>query len=132
MRLNRRKTKRAGTFRSFFEGKVASALSRAGVPYRYEEDKIRFVQPSKNRLYNPDFSLPNGIILEAKGLFDADDRQKHLWIKEQFPTLDIRFVFQYPYNALYKGSKKSYADWCDKHGFKWCHGPAIPESWLNE
>lgn len=75
--------------------------------------------------------MKNGIIIEAKGLFDVKDRQKHLFIKEQYPDLDIRFVFQNPKNKLYSGSKTTYADWCDKYGFKWA-AKVIPASWFTE
>lgn len=75
--------------------------------------------------------MRNGIIIEAKGLFETKDRQKHLLIKKQYPHLDIRFVFQNPKNTLYKGSKTTYADWCDKNGFKWAT-KLIPATWFKE
>lgn len=75
--------------------------------------------------------MRNGIIIEAKGLFETKDRQKHLLIKKQYPHLDIRFVFQNPKNTLYKGSKTTYADWCDKYGFKWAT-KLIPATWFKE
>lgn len=81
--------------------------------------------------YTPDFVLPNGIIIEAKGLFEREDRQKHLLIKEQYPNLDIRFVFQNPKLKLYKGSKTTYGDWADKNGFLWSTRQ-IPDNWLRE
>lgn len=75
--------------------------------------------------------LPNGIIVEAKGLFETDDRQKHLLIKKQYPHLEIRFVFSNPNTKIYKGSKTSYADWCDKYGYKYAKG-FIPDAWLKD
>lgn len=81
--------------------------------------------------YTPDFVLANGIIVETKGRFITSDRQKHLMIKEQHPDLDIRFVFSNPNSKLYKGSKTTYADWCDKHGFKWAK-EEIPLEWIKE
>ena len=117
------------TFRSGFEKRVASSLKKEGVPYTYEDDVIRFVQPEKKRRYTPDFFLSNGVILEVKGRFTVADRNKHQWIKEQFPDLDLRFVFQQPFSKLYKGSKSTYASWADKQGIPWCKGPDIPQSW---
>ena len=75
--------------------------------------------------------LPNGIIIEGKGLFEAEDRKKHLLVKEQMPHLEIRFVFSNPTTNLYKGSKPSYADWCLKYGYKFAKG-YIPEEWLRD
>ncbi len=83
------------------------------------------------RLYKPDFVLNNGIIIEAKGWFKAKDRVKHLLIQEQYPELDIRFLFQNAYNVINKGSKTRYCDWCDKYGFKWTN-KEIPKKWLTE
>lgn len=122
----------AETFRSRFEGKVAQFLSTAGLPFTYEEEVIKFVQPAQNRRYTPDFVLSNGIILEVKGYLKPSDRQKHKWIKDQHPHLDIRFVFQNPYNKIYKGSKTRNCDWADKLGYPWCKGPNIPEQWLTQ
>lgn len=75
--------------------------------------------------------MRNGIIIEAKGLFETADRQKHLLIKKQYPHLDIRFIFQNPRNKIYKGSKTTYADWCKKHGFLYA-AKLIPASWFRE
>lgn len=75
--------------------------------------------------------MSNGVIIEAKGLFEVADRQKHLLIKKQYPHLDIRFVFQNPHNKIYKGSSTTYAKWCDKYGFKWARR-YIPAAWFKE
>ena len=87
--------------------------------------------PESVHKYTPDFILSNGIIIEAKGLFEPDDRKKHLLIKAQYPHLDIRFIFSNPRNKLYKGSKTTYADWCVKYGFKYA-SKTIPLSWFKE
>jgi hypothetical protein len=78
-----------------------------------------------------DFELPNGILIETKGRFKPADRTKHLLIKQQHPELDIRFVFSNSHNTLSKKSSTTYADWCDKHGFKWAD-KQIPRSWIDE
>ena len=63
------------------------------------------------------FILPNNLIIESKGRFTTADRKKHLKIKHQYPDIDIRFVFSSSRAKLYKGSKSTYADWCNKHKF---------------
>jgi len=83
------------------------------------------------RTYTPDFELPNGIIIESKGRFVAADRKKHLLVQRQFPELDIRFVFSNSKGKISKGSKTSYADWCDKHGYIYAD-KLIPEEWIKE
>tara|TARA_Y100000114_G_scaffold102520_1_gene95683 strand:- start:587 stop:859 length:273 start_codon:yes stop_codon:yes gene_type:complete len=79
--------------------------------------------------YTPDFILPNGVIIEAKGRWLGSDRTKHLAVRKNNPHIDIRFCFQNAYNKLTKKSKTTYAEWCDKNDFLWCH-QKIPKEWL--
>lgn len=125
------RTSKAHSFRSGLEARIAGQLEELGVAYEFEERKIKYLRPAQNATYTPDFELPNGIIIEAKGRFITKDRQKHLLIKDQFPELDIRFVFSNPHNKIGKGSKTSYADWCEKKGFLYAT-ETIPLSWINE
>lgn len=97
----------------------------------YEQSYLNYTIPESVHKYTPDFILSNGIIIEAKGLFEVNDRKKHLLIKKQYPHLDIRFVFQNPHNYLYKGAKSTYADWCHKYGFKYAT-KLIPDAWFTE
>lgn len=125
------RTSKTHSFRSGLEARIAGQLEELGVAYEFEERKIKYLRPAQNATYTPDFELPNGIIIEAKGRFITKDRQKHLLIKDQFPELDIRFVFSNPHNKIGKGSKTSYADWCEKKGFLYAT-ETIPLSWINE
>lgn len=106
---------------------VASALKRVGVAYSYESERYKY---TKEATYTPDFILPNGVIVEAKGYWTSSDRTKHLRVRECNPELDIRFCFQRASNTLNKTSKTTYGQWCDKHGFQWCEGQ-IPIEWTN-
>jgi len=117
-------------YRSGLEEKVAAQLDGLSVSYQYEKVKLKYVV-NETRTYTPDFLLPNGIIIESKGRFVAADRKKHLLVKQQHPDLDIRFVFSNSMAKINKGSKTTYGDWCDKHGFKYAD-KLIPEDWLNE
>lgn len=118
-------------WRSGLETKTAEDLTQRGVPFRYEEIKLRYAKPATNHKYTPDFVLPNGIIVETKGRFEVDDRQKHLLIKQQHPDVDIRFVFTRSKAPIRKGSKTTYADWCLKNGFQFAD-KAVPQAWLDE
>ena len=117
-------------FRSGLEKRVADALKSKGIPFTYEEEKIRYVKPARNAVYTPDFKIGN-IFIETKGRFMTADRQKHILIKEQRPDLDIRFVFSNPNQKISKTSKTTYAMWCDKHGFLYSK-ESIPHEWLKE
>lgn len=81
--------------------------------------------------YNPDFILPNGIIVEAKGKLDAASMRKMKAVKETHPELDIRFVFQCATNKLTKRSKMRYWQWAEREGFPWAEGD-IPVEWFKE
>ena len=115
-------------FRSGLEKNVDDFLHSTGVDYEYESTKVPYVLTCN---YTPDFVLKNGVMLEAKGHLSPDDRRKMLAVKKQHPELDIRFVFQAPYNKIYKGSRTTYAKWAEKHGFPWTHCKSIPDEWLN-
>ena len=118
-------------FRSGLEERVCEQLAFLNILDCYEIKKIPFVQPEKQRNYTPDFWLPNGIVVETKGIFTVQDRQKHLLVKEQYADLDLRFVFSNSKNKLRKGSKTTYGDWCNKYGFIFAD-QLIPEEWINE
>ena len=117
-------------FRSGLEVEISDYLKKLSVPFIYEGIKIEW-EDLAYRLYTPDFVLPNGIIIESKGFFTVADRRKHIEIQRQHPKLDIRFVFANENSKLRKGSKTSYAKWCEKNNFKFCHR-VIPEKWLKE
>lgn len=116
-------------YRSGLEERTAEYLRSLKVKFTYEKMKIKW--RSKHRIYTPDFVLDNGIIIETKGRFIPSDRSKHLRIREQHPDLDIRFVFSNPNARLYKGSKSTYASWCEKYGFKYAK-EKIPVEWIKE
>lgn len=123
--------KTAVAYRSGLEEKIAAQLEAAGIPVAFEQFKLKYVVPEREATYTPDFVLRNGIIVESKGIFDVEDRKKHLLIKEQHPELDIRFVFSSSRAKLYKGSKTTYAEWCEKNGFQFAD-KLIPVVWLKE
>ena len=118
-------------YRSGLEDTIADQLRHSKVDAVYEGYSIQYRIPESLHTYTPDFVLPNGIIIETKGVFDAADRKKHLLIQQQYPNLDIRFVFSNINAKIYKGSKTTHADWCRKHGFQYAH-KAVPASWLKE
>lgn len=125
----RQRALRAG-YRSGLEQDTAKFLKERGVKFTYEQFKIKWVDP-KTKTYTPDFVLENGIIIETKGRFISPDRAKHLAVRDQYPDLDIRFVFTNSRTKLYKGSKTTYGMWCDRYGFKYADR-VIPNAWLKE
>ena len=115
-------------YRSGLEDVISKDLKDRGVDFGYETVKINW-KLVENKTYTPDFILPNGIIIESKGRFILDDRKKHLKVREQNPKLDIRFVFSNSRNKIRKGSKTTYAMWCEKNNFLYAD-KRIPDEWI--
>ena len=82
----------------------------------YEKDKIKYVI---EHTYNPDWTVSDNVFIETKGIFDFEDRRKTLAVKKQHPHITVALVFQKPTAKIYKGSKTSYAEWCNKHNVIW-------------
>ncbi len=118
-------------YRSGFEHKVSDQLKENKIKFEYETTVIPYIKPETQHTYTIDFTLPNGILVETKGRWVAEDRKKHLLIKKQHPELDIRIVFMSGKTKIRKGSKTTYGDWCDKHKIPWAE-KQIPLDWFSE
>jgi hypothetical protein len=116
------------TYRSRLEERLARWLELNDHPFEYETLKLPYTLES---VYTPDFIIPNGVIIEAKGYFKPEDRRKMLAVRKAHPELDIRLVFQQPYNTLTKTSKTTYAAWADKYNFPWAAAHNIPDEWFH-
>ena len=114
-------------FRSKLEENIASLLEGLGVSYQYESEKLSYTIEHN---YTPDFVLPNYTYLEAKGYWSAEDRRKILNVKKSNPEIDLRMIFQAPYNTISKKSKTTYAKWCERHDIPWTSYHDIPIEWL--
>jgi len=119
--------KKTSKYRSGLEEQVANLLDGLGVTYEYESTRVPY---TIQHHYCPDFILPNHVLLETKGYWDAADRRKIKAVKKDNPELDLRMVFQAPFNKISKKSKTTYAMWCDKHDIPWTSFHNIPIEWL--
>lgn len=115
-------------FRSRLEARVAKWMDLNGLSYQFEPHKLSYTIESN---YIPDFVLPNGVALEVKGYLRPEDRRKLLAVRKAHPDLDLRLVFQSPFNTINKNSSTTYADWAEKQGFPWCNASSIPLSWFD-
>lgn len=118
-------------FRSGLEEKIIEDLKNAGVEPNYEAVKFDYIIPESHHIYTPDFPVCKNIVIETKGRWVVEDRQKMLLIMEQHPEVEFRMVFYNANQKIKKGSKTSYAMWCDKHGIKWAN-KSIPTEWMHE
>ena len=115
-------------FRSRFEFEFAQYLAKNKLNMNMKKislDTLYRLNPILPSFYLKDY----GFYLELKGNLDVTDRVKHLLVKEQNPTLDVRFIFPNSKKKIYKGSKTTYATWCDRHGFLYADN-RIPNIWL--
>ena len=120
--------------RSKLEENFEYLLNDLEVKYKYEDTKLTYIVPESKHTYLIDWSLPNNIYVETKGyLSDHKERSKYILIKEQYPNLDLRFVFM-DCNKLCGGAKYSHGTWATKQGFKYCSikDYEIIKEWLNE
>ena len=120
-------TTKTSKFKSKLEERIATLFVTLGVQYEYESEKISY---TIQHHYCPDFVLPNHVYLEAKGYWAPADRRKILAVKKDNPDMDLRMVFQAPYNKINKKSKTTYAMWCEKHDIPWTAYHDIPIDWL--
>jgi len=125
-------------YRSGLERDIAHFLKGKRVAFEFETIKVPFTQPAAERVYVPDFIIRKKgkvvCVIEAKGKLDSDGRKKLLWVKEQHPKLRVKLLFQYANNKIRKGSKTTYADWANKHGFEWAEfkSDGVPERWYKQ
>ena len=134
-------------YRSGLEKKFAKWLKSKRIQFQYESLKLKYMhsvfrglcqdcQSTKvaiPKIYTPDFTLNNGVIIELKGKFTSQMRTKMLEVIRDNPDLDIRMVFSKD-NWLTKSHKMRYSGWCKKnrikfHVMKDHRKPSIPISW---
>ena len=122
-------------WRSGLEENLAAFLRSQGVSFEYEMHRLAYLVPARTAKYTPDFYITTKsgkvIIVETKGRFLTADRQKMILVKQQYPDLDIRFVFSNENQRISKQSPTTYGKWCEKHGFPFA-SKVVPKEWLNE
>jgi len=116
MTIPKKKRPNDPNYRSKFEQTVGEFL---GTNAEHEPERISFIQPSKSRFYVPDFKTRGGVFIECKGKWDASDRIKHVWLREQHPDKRIAIVFQNSKVRLNKKSKTTYGEWATKNNIEW-------------
>ena len=107
----------------------ANNLEGRSIDAQYEVDTFTY-RVEETCKYTPDWTVKkkNGrmVYLEYKGVLDGKTRKKMKLVKKFNPKLDIRLIFEKASNKIYKGSKTTYGEWADLHGFKWTDN-TLPE-----
>lgn len=113
--------------RSKFEDKCAEVLEPVG--FAYEPFKFEYTIVKS---YTPDFVYfdrytQKRFLVEAKGWFRPEDRQKYLaihrWLDENTVADYLVFLLQYPDKKCSKHNKITMSQWCDKYGIRWFATP---------
>lgn len=68
--------------------------------------------------YTPDF-VKEGIWIEAKGFFRPGDQRKYIAVQEQYPDIEIVFIFSDPDKPVRRGAKMTMGRWCEVKGFRY-------------
>lgn len=111
-----RKSSRKGPYKSGLEKRFAELLFKHGVKAKYEARRFEFVRMAH---YLPDWQISDTLYIETKGYFSPRNRSDLLSFREQHPGIEIYLIFSAPENRLTSKSKTTYAQWCEKHGFRW-------------
>jgi len=117
-------------FKSMAEVELFQHQQDVGYGILYEPMKIQYVL---KKMYTPDFQVfkEDGTFFyaEMKGYLRPADRTKMCAVKEQYPDLDLRFIFINANTTITKRSKTTYGMWATKQGFMWAE-KTIPDEWL--
>ena len=110
-----------------YASKFEEAFHKKFPKLQYEPTKIKY---TVEHTYTPDWKIKDGVFIETKGFWRAQDRAKHLHLKEQYPDLIIYLVFQDPNKKISRVSHTTYGEWATKHGIPWATLDTIPEAWF--
>jgi hypothetical protein len=128
-RAERTSRARASKFEETFE----KTLIARSIDYAYEVVKASFTPPLKVRTKLWDWLITTDsgatFVCETKGYWSPRNRLDETEAIKQNPHIDVRYCFMRASTPIRKGSKTTYADWCDKHGIRYCVG-TIPDAWL--
>lgn len=121
--------------RSTLEDKVAEELKKilgTDVSKYYEAETLEYTVPSKTRKYTPDFKLAEGVFIETKGIWDKEDRDKILLLKEQRPDIMILMLFWNANYKIYPKSKTTYGAFCHANGIQYADikKDGVPKEWI--
>jgi hypothetical protein len=135
-KLSKKAVAKIHGFRSGFENDINDKLSGDGISFTYESEVLKYIQPETTHKYTPDFKIMNSqgcvIYLETKGRWVSSDMKKMKLIKQQYPDLDIRIMFQDSNKKINKTSKTTYGQKATSMGYLWCDlAGGIPQEWLD-
>ena len=128
--VKRRNKNKKPQYKSKLESDFAELLFKNGVQAKYEARRFEFVRLAH---YLPDWEVNPTLYIETKGYFSPRNRADLLSFREQHPGVEIFLVFSQPRNRLTAKSKTTYAEWCERHKFRYSHIRDFPKHlWDNK
>lgn len=128
--------KKTSKRRSALEDHFERFLQARGVKYAYEQLKVYFTPAPKKRSKLFDWFGPRPKkgerwrIVETKGYWHAKSRLAETLAIEQNPQIEVMYLFQNPNLPIVKGSKTTYAMWCEKKQIAWTESFDVAAKWL--
>ena len=131
--MSRKKRKTKANLPSGIDSKLELELSKVMTNCEWKPESLNYII---EKTYHPDARYKKTLI-EVKGRFrTTDEAKKYIWIRDHLEEgYELVFVFSNPYTAMPRarsrkdGTKRSHADWADKHGFTWYDKHNIPKEW---
>lgn len=117
--------------RSEHETLIGQDLQARGVDFEYEKESYNWEQV-KTGWYTPDFFLPSGKIIEAKGALLRPVRQKLQAVKAMHPDLPLHLLLHErdrKRKSMPGCKSMTYEQWGEKYGIPVAFG-VVPEEWL--
>ena len=118
---------RPNRYRSGLEEEFSKILKDAKIPFTFETERLRYVEPEQTHIYTPDFLIKKKLYIETKGRLTAADRKKMKLVCRQHPDKSIVMVFDRASKRIAKGSKTTYAMWCQKNNIQFVELKQIKE-----
>lgn len=93
-------------FRSAWEANIARIFNLLNIKWEYEKDSFKLESEHFNGFYFPDFFLSDNVIMEVKGFWNSDSRQKAMLFSAQYPDHKLLLID----NDLYYDLDRKYKE----------------------
>ena len=119
-------------FRPFYE-EIETQLKVHRLEYELnnKDNSIEYINCKKTKVFVPRFVMSDGMIVESVSYLLKQDCRKYLLLREQYPNLDIRFIFESADKYVSGGDGLTLAEWAASNKFHWAN-KLFPLEWMIE
>lgn len=111
-------------FRSGWEANIARLLNYFNLKWEYEHGCLKIEDEFYHSFYIPDFTLEYGVIIEVKGNWDYDSRQKMRVLSTRLPSDKLLIIDGDLYFDICKKFKEIIPFW--EGTYKYCLSYVVP------